>query len=243
VGARWSKDNRAIQLLLPFAGTVVITMVVLTITIMIVKTQLTELAIVLLVISGWGWSRVWRDSVAMMAPMPIAYKRMLFGAVTLVVIGGALAMMPSMVRQERLLGEVRDVRNNANDAIKWSAIHLPKNATLAMPGYLLYGYRRIDDLSTADDATKVGSQYVFHGGYPYTYLSLLNRSDIQSYPLEDTLKFRSQLDSLREMRGFLFLQSELDHQKFDSGLLGKSDTLLRAFSTGGFHTEIWQLRK
>ncbi len=248
IGAIYSRDKRAIQLLLPFAASAVITMAVLTITIMIVKTQLTELAIVLLVLSGWGWSRVWRDLSAYASTYfrSAASRRILLCGIGAGVVLLAIVFAPSMLKQEALLGNVRDVRNNANDAAKWSAANLPKNALLAMPGYKLYGYGRSDDLSQADDATKIGSQYVFHGGYVFIYLNLLGRPDIASYPLEDSLSLQLQLDSLRNKRAYLFLQSELDHRKFETQgatLLTSKDSLLKAFTKGGFHSEIWQLRK
>jgi hypothetical protein len=245
-----ASQRRAASLMLPFGFATVIALAALSITLMISKTQLTEVAILLIVISGWGWSGFIGDVCSILTPI-LARPRMKGLMVTIasvLVFGVAFALLPKFAKQEGLLRDVRDVRANVNDAIKWSAAHLPQHATLVVPDYGMYGINNSNVLNRGDDASKIEAQYVFHNGYVFIYFGVLSRQDIQHVYLEDSLTLRKQLDSVRALHnGYLLIQSSRDYSKFHNAssaqpLLSSGDTLLQQFTAGGFHSEIWELR-
>jgi hypothetical protein len=245
-----TSERRIATLVLPFGVAAVIALTALSITLMISKTQLTEVAILLIVIGGWGWSLLIGDLCSLLTPILARprLKELVAGIGFVVFFGVAFAFLPKFGKQERLLRDVRDVRANVNDAIKWSAKYLPRNATLIVPDYGIYGISNSNVLNRGDDASKIEAQYVFHNGYVFIYLGVLSRPDIQHVYLEDSLTMAKQLDSVRTLPdGYLLIQSSRDYTRFHNtsttpSLLTSRDSLMQQFTAGGFHSEIWRLR-
>lgn len=244
------KERRAALLALPFAICVIAILIALLFTVALVKTQLTELAVTLLVISGWAWSRIFDDLAK--AAQPMLNKPRMQLAATLIGLSAILIVVygfsSRLQKQEVLLKEVQEVRANSNDAIKWMARHLPYDSQIGVAGYRLYGIGSPDDLTSKDDETKLRSQYTFVQGYVRIYLEDLGRKDLHVGYLEDSAFVSRVLDSMRsEGNGYLFLQSDLDLKRFHGqdgkpGLLNTKDTLVQQFAKGPYPAEIWELR-
>lgn len=250
IGWKHKTDARAAWLALPFALCVFVIVLALLITVMLVKTQLNELAITLLVITGWAWSRVFEQGVKAIKPLltSIPAKVMTGFTIFIVIYGGVMIASPKIAKYEQLLRDVRDVRANANNAVKWSAKNLPRNAVLGVTSYSLHGIASADDLTSKDDQTKLMQQYTFNQGYNYVYLGLLGRKDIKLAYLEDSTIAVRALDSLRTSgSGYLFLQTALDSALFygltvPNDFRKKSDTLIAKFHDGPYPSEVWYLR-
>lgn len=243
-------DARAALLALPFLLCAIVIVGALVITIMLVKTQLNELALTLLVIAGWAWSRVLEEGVEVVRPHLTTVPAKVATLVSIAVVAFTVLMLAGgkIGKYEQLLRDARDVRNNANDALKYAARALPKNSVLAVTGYKLHGIHNFDSLTSTDDQTKLAQQYTFNQGYNYVYLGLLGRKDINVAYLEDSLLTMRVLDSMRTQgNGFVFLQTALDSTLFHglaipNDFLKYHDTLIRKFDAGPYPTEIWYLR-
>jgi hypothetical protein len=168
----------------------------------------------------------------------------------IVFITGVIALAAPLIRQkEQLLQDVRDVRFNANDAIKWMAHDLPPSATVLVSGPHLYGIERADDLTSQEDEVKLYGQYTFLQGYVRSYFKNLGRFDLKVAYLEDSTTLESVLDSFRENKdSYLFLQTGLDRDRFHSMINGKhqlaaSDLMAKRFERGKYPCEVWQIRR
>jgi hypothetical protein len=242
-------DKRRHLILLPFALSAVIILGVLLITVMLVKTQLTELSFVLLVISGVYWAELLKDVVEFAKPY-FAKKNIRYGFVFLCIIGavgGTYAAFPQIKSKEKLLSDVRDVRYNSNDALKWMGANLPQKSTVLLTGTNLYGIGEADDMTSKDDEYKLYAQYTFLLGYVRSYFQALHREDIGVAYLIDSVKLSRILDSCRsEGNYYLFLQTGLDGDRFHGIINGKKqltphDSLLVRYNRGPFPSEVWKL--
>ena len=238
------------RLLLPFIFCGLAIIAVLLITTMLVKTQLAELSFVLLVIVGVYWSNMIQDFIVHFK-LHLLTKIVRVNLLILsVAIGGSMlyASFPALRAKEQLLTNVRDVRSNANDAIKWMGINLPHDCLLLVTGPRLYGFGSADDMTSKEDEYKLYAQYTFLQGYIRSYFRALGRSDISLQYLEDSLSLEQILVTSRERRNtFLFLQTGLDVDRFHQKLSGvrsisNSDSLLSRFTKGPYPSEIWKLR-
>jgi hypothetical protein len=250
IGWKHRHDARAAWLAMPFLICVIVIVAALLITVALVKTQLNELALTILVIAGWAWSRVLEECVDVARPYmtSIPAKMATTIGIAVIVFAGFMLAGPKIAKYEQLLRDARDVRSNANDALKYAARALPRNAVFAVTAYSLHGIKSGDDLTSKDDQTKLAQQYTFNQGYNYVYLNLLNRKDINVAYLEDSTLTMRVLDSMRAQgNGFLFLQTALDSALFHglavpNEFLKYHDTLIRKFDAGPYPSEIWYLR-
>lgn len=251
IGWKHRHDARAAWLAMPFLICVIVIVAALLVTVALVKTQLNELALTLLVVAGWGWSRVLEKAVEAARPLMTGIPVKVATTVGLVVIAFIVIMVasPKVARYEQLLRDARDTRNNANEAIKYVARSLPRNSVLGVTAYSLHGIKSADDLTSKNDETKLAQQYTFNQGYNYVYLDLLGRRDINVAYLEDSLLTMRVLDSMRAQgNGYLFLQTSLDSVLFyglaiPNQFLKYKDTLIRKFDEGPYSSEIWYLRQ
>jgi hypothetical protein len=243
-----SQDNK---ILLLFSISAIIILGVLMITVMLVKTQLTELSFVLLVISGVYWSRLLKDMLEVSKPLLSQKKniRIILSIGCLAFVAIIYFSYPALKAKEQLLSQVRDVRTNANDAIKWMGANLPRNSEVLVTAPSLYGLGGEDEMTAKDDQYKLYAQYTFLQGYTRSYFRALNRDDLALGYLEDSLKLSRILDSCRnQSKYYLFLQTGLDVDRFHSQINGikpfkSRDSLLAKFSNGPFPSEIWEIRK
>jgi len=247
-----NQEKRKNLLILPFSFSAIIILGVLLITVMLVKTQLTELSFVLLIISGVYWAELAKEITDVLKPY-LANKNIRISLISLCIlatIGGCYFALPSIKAKEKLLGNVRDVRNNANDAIKWMGAHLPINSSVLVTSPSLYGLGLADEMTSKDDKYKLYAQYTFIQGYVKSYYRALDRPDITLGYLEDSVKLSRVLDSCRRSGGnyYLFLQTGLDADRFHGLINNKKhlmehDSMLGRFSKGPFPSEVWKLRK
>jgi hypothetical protein len=250
IGWKHRHDGRAAWLSMPFVLCVIVIVAALLVTSMLVKTQLNELALTILVVAGWGWSRVLDEGVGVVRPymttVPVKVATTV-GAFVLVFIVLMVAA-PKIAKYEQLLRDAQGVRNNANNALKYAAKALPRNSVLAVTGYSLHGIDNYHALTSKDDQTKLAQQYTFNQGYNYVYLNLLDRRDINVAYLEDSLVTMRVLDSMRAQgNGYLFLQTALDSVLFHglaipNEFIKYHDTLIKKFDEGPYPAEIWYLR-
>lgn len=160
-----------------------------------------------------------------------------------------IGIYPRLLREERLLSEVRDVRMNANDAIQWAAEHLPKESLLAVTEYNLYGFDNPNALTPKDDETKLEDQYTFAGGFVFDALNVLGRNDFRRTFLDDSILLPRVLDGMRsQQQSYVLLQSKLDFDRFHgqdgyAPLLTAQDSLIAHFSREPYSCELWLLRK
>lgn len=245
------KEKRIHRLTLLFSLSAVVILTVLLITVMLVKTQLTELSFVLLIIAGVYWALTGRE-IALLSSPYLAKKSICYSLAFIAVFVFACGLyiaFPVIKAKELLLREVRDVRNNANDAIKWMGGHLPPNSAVLVTAPSLFGLGIADEMTSKDDEYKLYAQYTFLQGYVRSYLLALKRNDISLGYLEDSLKLSQVLDSCRSQGDYyLFLQTGLDANRFHSKIDGKkqiveSDSMLMKFTKGPFPSEVWKLRK
>lgn len=250
IGWKHRHDARAAWLSIPFIICVIVIVAALLVTSMLVKTQLNELALTILVVAGWGWSRVLAECVDVVRPYmtTVPVKVATTVGIFVVVFAGIMLAAPKIAKYEQLLRDAQGVRNNANNALKYAARTLPRNSVLAVTGYSLHGIDNYHALTSKDDQTKLAQQYTFNQGYNYVYLNLLNRRDINVSYLEDSLITMRVLDSMRvQGNGYLFLQTALDSALFyglaiPNQFLKYHDTLIRKFDEGPYPSEIWYLR-
>jgi hypothetical protein len=124
------------------------------------------------------------------------------------------------------------------------ALHLPQDATVLLTGHTLYGENKAYDLTSKADEEKLNSQYTFIQGYVRSYFYNLGRFDLGVAYLEDSIMLHTLLDSFRSSPNtFLFLQTELDKEKFYGEINGKhpltiADSLLIRFEKNGFSSEV-----
>jgi hypothetical protein len=227
--------------MLPFVIAAWVVIGALLITITMVKTQLTELAVLLLVIAGWSWSKVYADirsSISSPAAKWIGIGGLIIACATLI------GFAPQLKKREALLRDVREARMNANEAVKWVAEHTEQHSTLVVMGYRLHGIDRPEDISAESDSAKIEKQYTFYEGFVFLFLSVLNRSDIQPVYLDDPLVATTVLDSLRTLPNtYLLLQTALDRERFYSdGLWRDSDSLISRIGQK-YLCEIWKLSR
>lgn len=241
-----NRDNRFLSLL-PFSLSIIVTFAALTITVMLVKTQLTEATMLVMLISGISWVMLWGECKYIYNELPLSFKRIapyVFGVL------GAAAIylsLPILSKREKLLRDVQAVRMNANNSIKWMASHLPNDATVLVSGHSLYGDEKAYDLTSKSDEEKLKSQYTFLQGYVRSYFYNLGRFDLRIAYLEDSTLLHTVLDSFRTTHTtYLFLQTELDKERFYSEINGKkpmseADSLLVRFERNGFSSEVRKL--
>lgn len=241
-----NKDNRFLSLL-PFSLSIIVTFAALMITVMLVKTQLTEATMLVMLISGISWVVLWGECKYIYNELPLSFKRIapyVFGVL------GAAAIylsLPMLSKREKLLRDVQAVRMNANNSIKWMASHLPNDATVLVSGHSLYGDEKAYDLTSKSDEEKLKSQYTFLQGYVRSYFYNLGRFDLRIAYLEDSTLLHTVLDSFRTTHTtYLFLQTELDKERFYSEINGKklmseADSLLVRFERNGFSSEVRKL--
>ncbi|MDP4236392.1 MAG: hypothetical protein Q8919_08105 [Bacteroidota bacterium] len=243
------RNNRVNRLLLPFYFSAILIMAVLLDTVMLVKTQLTELSFVLLIISGVHWSLMAKDIYAISEPY-LQNRRIRRGLLLLAIAGtlaGAYVALPTVRAKEQLLQDVRNVRSNANDAIKWMGNNLPFGSTVlvATPG--LYGLGGADEMTSKDDEYKLYAQYTFLQGYVRSYFNALHREDLKLGFLEDSTMLSRVLDSCRVQNNYyLFLQTGMDIDRFHGKIANKkqleaNDMMLAAFVQKPFPSEVWKL--
>src|SRR5207237_535414 len=117
------------------------------------KTQLTELSFVLLVIAGVYWSQLAHEFILLSKPyFEKKNIRIIFsGIVAVVIIAGTYVAFPSIKAKEQLLRGVRDVRTNANDALKWIGANLPPQSEVLVGGPRLFGLGSADEMTSKDD--------------------------------------------------------------------------------------------
>jgi hypothetical protein len=243
------KGKQAGLLLLPFTLCAILILAVLLITVMLVKTQLIELSFVLLIISGVYWSEIGNEITFLTHQYWIkkSVRVAFYSLFIFILFGGLYFAFPTLKAKERLLSDVRDVRSNANDAIKWMGEHLPPSSSLLVTSPGLYGLGKADEMTSKDDEYKLYAQYTFLQGYTRSYLHALKRYDISLGFLEDSILLSRVLDSCRSAGGYyLFLQTGLDNDRFHDKINGKAqlsdrDTLLARFSKGPYPSEVWKL--
>ncbi|HWF45336.1 MAG TPA: hypothetical protein VG537_11900, partial [Candidatus Kapabacteria bacterium] len=239
-----------VRRMLPFLASIVIAAATLLVTIYLVKTQLTEIAILTCVISAWAWCAFAEEIGKALKPWMLyrIFGRVAYASVGVVVIIGIAGSWPRIQKQERLLREVRDVRRNANDAIQWAAIHLPPYSLFTVTTYSLHGIDELQSLTASSDETKLHEQYTFAGGFVYYYLDQVGRQDIQHAYLEDYEIAPRVLEAMRkEPNAYLFLQSASDLTRFHGdashpALLVPSDSLVARFNRGPYPCEIWKMK-
>ncbi len=235
--------------LLPFVACLVIAIGALLLTIQLVKTQLTEAALLTAILSSWGWC-VWSEDFSR-AIQPYrakkAFRLVAVSSISLIAVIIVVAISPRLFREERLLREVRDVRQNANDAVQWSAENLPRGSLLAVTEYSLYGIDGPGAITSKDDETKLAEQPTFAGGFVFDALAVFGRKDIPRTFLDDSVLLPRVLNGMRERpHSYILLQSKLDFDLFHGvdghePLLSKQDSLVARFSRGPYPCEVWML--
>jgi len=239
--------NKRFLSLLPFSLSIIVTFAALMITVMLVKTQLTEATMMVMLISGISWVVLWSECKYIYNELPLSLKRKapyVFG-----VLGAAVIYLslPMLSKREKLLKDVQAVRINANSSIKWMASHLPKDATVLVTGHSLFGEEKAYDLTSKSDEDKLNGQYTFLQGYVRSYFYNLGRFDLRVAYLEDSTLLHTVLDSFRTTHTtYLFLQTELDKEKFYGEINSKkpitsSDSLQIRFEKNGFSSEVRKL--
>jgi hypothetical protein len=168
---------------------------------------------------------------------------------SIAIIAGVYLAIPSIKAKERLLRDVRDVRNNANDALKWMGANLPPHSEMLVTAPSLYGLSGADEMTSKEDEYKLYAQYTFLQGYTRSYFRALGRTDMALGFLEDSIMISRVLDSCRSIGNYyLFLQTGLDGDRFHGSINGRkqlrsNDSLLANFTKGPFPSEVWKLRK
>ncbi len=245
-----SAERERIRRLLPFVACLVIAIAALLVTIQLVKTQLTEAALLTVLLSSIAWC-VWCEDL-LRAIQPYRTKQVFrwsaISLISLIAIAFIIGINPKIVREERLLREVRDVRQNANDAVQWSAENLPRGSLFVVTEYSLYGIDGPGALTSKDDETKLTEQYTFDAGFVFDALTVLGRPDFQRTFLADSLMLPRILNAMRhEPNSYVFLQTKLDLNLFHGSdgrkpLLSSRDSLVARFSRGPYPCEVWMMR-
>lgn len=232
---------------LPFSVSIIITFTALMITVMLVKTQLTEVTVLIMVISGMGWSIVARDCGSVYNSFPLFLKRILYSTALLLMLCGIYLIYPVLSKRETLLRDVQAVRMNSNDAIKKMAAQLPNGSTVLVTGHALFGETNAHDLTSRSDEEKLTDQYTFLQGYVRSYLYNLGRFDLRVAYLESPVLIHKILNSFREHpHSYLFLQTEQDKLLYTSigetVPIHRSDTSIIKVERRGFSSEVLKLR-
>jgi hypothetical protein len=231
----------------PFFVCILLAVGALFVTIQEVKTQLTEVVILSSMIASWAWC-VWGEDVkhALHSIESGTQRKLIIGTAVVIETFSIVSFLPRMKAQEHMLRAVRDVRQNANDALTWTAKNLPQSAVFATTLYSLHGIDHQNLLTPKDDSTKLRAQYTFDGGFVYHVLEVLGRQDIQHAYLTDSTMLPRVLTAMREMpNSYLFLQSGLDLDLFHGhpSLIMSRDSLVATFAKGPYPCEIWLLRR
>ncbi len=248
---RSGPERDSIQRLLPFLACLLLAFAALFVTIQLVKTQLTEAALLTAILSSWAWSLWLEDAAEAIAPYKsnTLFRRGAIVSGMLVALVLIAGIAPRAARKERLLREVRDVRHNANDAVQWAAHHLPHGSLLAVARYSLYGIDGPGALTPKPDEIKLADQYTFDGGFVFDALTDLGRHDFQRTYLSDSTLLPLVLNAMRgHANSYVLLQSQLDIDYFHGigrayPMLTGRDTLVAHFARGPYPAEIWELRK
>jgi hypothetical protein len=226
-------------------------MTALLFTIQLVKTQLTEAALLTAILSSWAWS-VWIGDFRKCSSSfknRIAMKCIFIAIGTIETIVFIKIGLPKVEKQELMLREVRDVRSNANEAMQWAAKNIPQESLFAVGEYSLHGIDGPGELTPKSDETKLREQYTFAGGFVYDALSVLGRNDLRRTYLADSIILPRVLDAMRsERNSYVLLQSKPDLDLFhgvgrNHPLLRQNDTLVARFNRGPYPCEIWLLRE
>jgi hypothetical protein len=245
-----SVEQGSSRRLLPFVACLVIAVGALLFTIQLVKTQLTEAALLTVILSSSAWCIWGEDFFRVIQPYRSnkAFRRYAIPILSLIAVALVFGISPRMLREERLLREVRDVRQNANDAMHWSAANLPHGSLLAVTDYRLYGIDGPGALTSKNDETKLADQPTFAGGFVFDALAVLGRNDFQRTFLTDSVLLPRVLEAMRrEPHDYILLQTKLDLDLFHGSdgrkpLIYSSDSLVAQFSHGPYPCEIWLLR-
>ncbi|HEY3874692.1 MAG TPA: hypothetical protein VGM92_04395 [Candidatus Kapabacteria bacterium] len=249
IGTLPNSERERVRRLFPFLACLTIAMVALLFTIQLVKTQLTEAALLTSILSAWAWT-VWISDLKQ-AIVPYRKSNLFRWGIGIAGIAVAIlffmGILPKAAKEEHLLTEVRDVRQNANEAVEWAARNLPAGALLAVTDYQLYGIDGPYAITGKDNETKLADQYTFAGGFVFDALKALGRSDFQRTFLTDSLLLPRVIDAMRtEPNSYILLQSKLDidlfHGTRNSSLLLPSDSICVRFSRGPYPCEIWKLQ-
>ncbi len=248
---RGGPEGKSVRRLLPFLACLLLAFSALLVTIQLVKTQLNEAALLTAILSSWAWSLWMEDFGLALAPYKsmAIFRRGAIGIGILVALVLAAGVWPRVVREERLLREVRDVRQNANDAVYWSAMHLPHGSLLAVTQYSLYGIDGAGALTPKPDETKLADQYTFDGGFVFDALTVLDRPDFRRTYLSNSKMLTRVLEAMRfRPNSYILLQSQLDIDYFhgiggNPPMLSDGDTMVAQFSRGPYPSEVWELRK
>lgn len=236
--------------LLPFVACLVIAIGALLFTIQLVKTQLTEAALLTSILASFAWC-LWSIDFIKVIELyrsKKTFRWVTISGISLIAIALIIGIWPRIVREERLLREVRDVRQNANDAVRWSAMNLPSGSLLAVTDYSLYGIDGSGAITAKDDEAKLAEQPTFAGGFVFDALAVLGRTDFRRTFLTDSVLLPRILNAMRgEPHSYILLQSKLDFDLFH-GLVGHkplvsaNDSLVAQFSREPYPCEIWMLR-
>jgi hypothetical protein len=245
-----SAEQGSVRRLLPFVACLVIASGALLFTIQLVKTQLTEAALLSSILASLAWCVWGGDFIRVIQPIRSkkAFISVTISGISLIGIALIIGIWPRIVREERLLREVRDVRQNANDAMLWSAMNLPPGSLLAVTDYNLYGIDGSGAITAKDDETKLAEQPTFAGGFVFDALAVLGRTDFRRTFLTDSVLLPRVLNAMRgEPDSYILLQSKLDFDLFHglddhNPLVSMHDSLVAQFSRGPYPCEIWMLR-
>ncbi len=247
---RNSTEQRIIRRLLPFLACILIAMGALLVTVQLVKTQLTEVAFLTALLSAWAWS-IWGEDLAMALAPYTEMPKFRWTAYGIAVLFGILVLAGvwrRVWREERLLSEVRAVREDANSAVAWIAHNLPPHSLLAVARYSLYGIDGPGALTPEPDETKLADQYTFDGGFVFDALNVLGRPDFRRTYLADSALLPRVVDAMRgRPRSYVLLQSKLDFDRFHGIgyapiLQPGKDTLVAHFAQGPYPCEVWELK-
>ena len=250
IGTLPNSEQEKVRRLFPFLLCLAIAMVALLFTIQLVKTQLTEAALLTSIISSWAWC-VWTEDLQK-AILPFRRSKIFVcgnvaGALALLVVV-VIGIRPKIVKEEQLLRDVRDVRQNANDAVQFAANSLPAGSLLAVTDYQLYGIDGPYAITGKDNETKLADQYTFAGGFVFDALGVLGRHDLQRTFLRDSLMLPRVIEAMRQYpNSFILLQSKLDIDRFHGNngnppILVSTDSLVARFTSGPYPCEIWKLK-
>ncbi len=241
-------DRPVVRRLLPFLACLLIAVPALLLTIQLVKTQLTEVALLTVVLSSWAWATWGEDLFAFLKSLPSVMRTVVLATAGAAGIILLIAIAPRVAHEERLLREVRDVRENANNAVAWAATNLPPHSLLVVTEYPLYGIDGAGALTPLSDETKLADQYTFDGGFVFDALEDLARPDFRRTYLSDSLMLPRVLAAMRTRpHSYVLLQSKLDYDRFhgaagDAPLLTPGDTLVAEFARAPYPSQIWEIR-
>jgi hypothetical protein len=234
-------------LLVPLSAIAMVNVAVLLITMMLVKTQLTELSFLLTLIYSVGVASL-VGTISGQLLRSRASRFVAVGGVAVGILAFALALLPKLRAKEALLSDVHASRLHANKAIRYIAGAVPSEAVIAMTTPELIGLATEDDLTSKDDEYKAYAQHSFQQGFARAYFQVLGRADIRLAYLADSANILRTLDSLRNTGDhYLLLETGLDVDLAHGKRNGLSwftahDSLVARFDDGGFASEVWKLK-